>query len=340
MASEDCKQMSMAKGTHTPKVRDERIDSVKYWLIVLVIAGHVFSREEFWGIRECVFVWKWIYLFHMPLFVFVSGYFSRKKDGKALKASIWKIMEPLIIFQAIKIMPKLISASTDDYLSIILTPGYTLWFLLSLIYWRLLLQIIPDRLLNNTKLIIFCTFFISIVAGFFPFGRILSIQRTLSFMPFFFLGYCMKDKKLFLPDRYKPLSFMFLVLMVAIPWFFPNWLGDLNQAEPYDFYYGAFQRLFVFSLSIPMSLAFMNLCINTPWIAKQGQLTMQYYIYHSFAIAPLLAVGGKLGIQPSFFSATIYTLVIIIGIGFALYLPIFRKLTNPSSFLKNDAKKE
>ena len=61
------------------KVRDERIDSVKYWLIVLVIAGHVFMRPEFSHSTACVVAWKWIYIFHMPLFIFISGYFSRKK---------------------------------------------------------------------------------------------------------------------------------------------------------------------------------------------------------------------------------------------------------------------
>lgn len=29
------------------KVRDERIDAVKYWLVVLVITAHVLMRKEF-----------------------------------------------------------------------------------------------------------------------------------------------------------------------------------------------------------------------------------------------------------------------------------------------------
>lgn len=307
-----------------PKVRDKRIDSVKYWLIVLVIAGHVFESSRI--IPECEVLWKWIYIFHMPLFIFISGYFSRKKDKKELKASIWKLLEPLIVFQILTLFLK-------DSISLgnIFTPWWVLWYLLSLIYWRLMIQIIPDKLLKHTKLILFATFCISILAGFLPFNRFLSIQRTLSFMPFFFLGYYMKGKNLYLPDKYKLFSFLFLILMVAVPLYFPQYLGDLNHAAPYGSIFGALKRILVFCLAIPMSIAFINVCPNTSWAVQQGKLTMQYYIYHALAIPVLMVIVGKLNIPTSFVSATIYTLGITVGIGIASRFPYFTKFTNPSS---------
>ena len=77
----NCEQI-LTSDKITSKVRDERIDSVKYWLIILVIAGHVFMRPEFSHSIICAVTWKWIYIFHMPLFVSISGYFSQKKDKK------------------------------------------------------------------------------------------------------------------------------------------------------------------------------------------------------------------------------------------------------------------
>lgn len=192
--------------TETPKVRDERIDSVKYWLIVLVIAGHVLGGE-FSKNPECAAVRKWIYMFHMPLFIFISGYFSRKKR-KDLLTNIWKILEPLIIFHTIGIVAELLVKGSVS-ISRVLTPWYVLWYLLCLIYWRLLLQIIPNSLLNKTRLIVISTFCIGIVAGFLPFEKIFSLQRALSLMPFFFLGYCMRKKSLFLPKKYQILYFLF-----------------------------------------------------------------------------------------------------------------------------------
>ena len=69
----------------TSKGRDERIDAVKYWLVVLVIAAHVFMRNEFKDSSACAVFWNWICIFVMPLFVFISGYNSRKKDKKCKK---------------------------------------------------------------------------------------------------------------------------------------------------------------------------------------------------------------------------------------------------------------
>lgn len=316
--------------TQTLKVRDERIDSVKYCLIVLVIAGHVFNRSEFSELTSCVVTWKWIYIFHMPLFIFLSGYFSKKTTE--LPANIWKLLEPLIVFQALTLIPTFIIKGFS--FGAILTPWYVLWYLLSLIYWRLMIQIIPDRILNNTKLILIVTFCIGVLAGFLPFDKFLSIQRTLSFMPFFFLGYCMKGKNLFLPPKYKPLCFLFLILTIAIPLFFPQYLGSLTHAAPYGNVYGAVKRMIVFALAIPMSIAFINVCPNKPLIARQGRLTMQYFIYHALVIPPIMIVAGKLNIPMSFVSAIILTIVITLGIGIASRLPNFTKFTNPSSFFK------
>ena len=88
----------------TTKVRDDRIDAVKFWLLVLVIAAHVFMRKEFTGSAICAVLWNWILIFAMPLFVFISGYFSRKKDKKVFWLCIWKLLEPLIIFQIIALL--------------------------------------------------------------------------------------------------------------------------------------------------------------------------------------------------------------------------------------------
>lgn len=123
-------------------------------------------RPEFSHSNACTVTWKWIYIFHMPLFIFISGYFSRKKKKAELPASIWKLLEPLIVFQALTLLPRFIVKGFS--FSAILTPWYVLWYLLSLIYWRLLIQIIPDRILNNTKLILIVTFCVSILAGFLP----------------------------------------------------------------------------------------------------------------------------------------------------------------------------
>lgn len=325
----------------TTKVRDDRIDAVKYWLIVLVITGHVFQRPEFHNSTVCIVLWKWIYMFHMPLFIFISGYFSRKKDLYSFWQSIWKILEPLIIFHAIILLPKILHGSADNLIKKIFTPWWVLWYLLSLICWRFALQFIPDKILRHTKIVIISTCFISILAGFLPFDRFLSLQRTFAFMPFFFMGYYMRYymryKNLYLPDKYKPLCIVFLIVMFAIPIFFSQYL-ELTHTTPYSNAYAAAKRIFVFALAIPMSIAFINSCYNMPTIARQGILTMQYYIYHALIIPPLIVFVGKLNIPMNFTTATIITIGIVLGISFVLKIPYVKMLTNPSSLFKNNIK--
>lgn len=142
----------------TTKVRDERIDSVKFWLITLVIAAHVFLRKEFADSTACAVVANWIMLFAMPLFIFISGYFSRKKSKYEFWPSIWNLLEPLIIFQIIA----LLFYNNSITIKGIITPWYMLWYLLSLICWRLLLQIIPDKILiHSTRSNVYAILYIS-----------------------------------------------------------------------------------------------------------------------------------------------------------------------------------
>lgn len=233
------------------------------------------------------------------------------------------------------IFPKILHSGTDNLLEIILTPWWVMWYLLSLIYWRFLLQFLPDKILKQTKIILISTFCISILAGFLPFNRFLSLQRTLAFMPFFFLGYYMRGKNFYLPNKCKPFCVVILILIFAIPLFCPQYIGNLRHADPYGNVLGALRRMFVFALAIPMSIAFINVCYNTPKIACQGRLTMQYYIFHALIIPPLMTIVGKLNIPMNFATATIITIGIVFGISLVLKLPYVKMLTNPSKiFMK------
>lgn len=51
--------------------RDKSFDGLKYILIFLVILGHM-NTSDF----NALWTTKIIYSFHMPVFIFISGYFS------------------------------------------------------------------------------------------------------------------------------------------------------------------------------------------------------------------------------------------------------------------------
>ena len=295
-----------------------------------MIAGHVFN--QFPSSPTCVVAQKWIYLFHMPLFVFISGYLSRKKSNKDFFISCWKLIEPLILFQVIARGAQVVASGTFSFKDAF-TPWYVLWYLLSLLFWRTMLQLLPNKILSKSRLMIISTFAISLLAGFLPFNQVLSLQRTFSFMPFFFLGYYTKGKSIPVPSKFRTLCGVFLILTMLIPIFFSDFIGGLNHASPYGSPIRALSRLLVFGLSVPMSLAFMSICPTHPFATKQGRYTMQYYIFHAFLIRILMRVISLFELPTSFIAALIYTFVIVFVIGMFTRLPFFSKLTNPSSFL-------
>lgn len=335
----NCEQkLTPGMESQTPGFRDERIDSVKFWLVFLVIVTHLTMRKEFADSVACAVLWNWMNVFIMPLFIFISGYFSRKKDKKDFWPGIWKLLEPLVVFQVVA----LLFYGKPLTIKSILTPWYLLWYLLSLVCWRLLLQVVPDKILSHAKLILAGMFCVSLLIGFVPFfGRALSLQRTFSMMPFFFLGYFMKGRNLYLPDKYKPLCMLFLAGILAIALlFFHHRINDLYYATPYQSIHGAAIRLISFALAVPMSIAFVNVFCKPKWAARQGKMTLQYYIFHALVIPnhtsptipPLIVLAGKLNLPMSLGTAAAIAIAVTLGISLALKIPGVRMLTNPSSF--------
>ena len=67
----------------TQRKRDYYFDKVKFVMIVCVILGHTLAHLG--RTRLGVALDSWLYFFHMPVFIFVSGYFpSAVKRGNSL----------------------------------------------------------------------------------------------------------------------------------------------------------------------------------------------------------------------------------------------------------------
>lgn len=81
------------------KERDYFFDNIKAVLIFLVVLGH-FLLPIHEGGNVLVLIKRLIYVFHMPLFVFVSGYFSKRiyKAGKYNFKKILYLIKAYILF--------------------------------------------------------------------------------------------------------------------------------------------------------------------------------------------------------------------------------------------------
>ena len=88
------------------KVRSGYWDNMKILLIFLVVLGHYFGygfvygdlSEGRWIIPNAVY--GFVYMFHMPLFSFVSGYFSKNLD-KCRRRAVPQYLIPYILFNTL-----------------------------------------------------------------------------------------------------------------------------------------------------------------------------------------------------------------------------------------------
>ena len=319
--------------------RDGRLDSLKGFLILLVILGHIIGESE---ITHCnsIGYWfgrikLWIYLFHMPLFVLLSGYFSKRKSSTGeFFQSLKEIALTLLIFQTISLLFQYF-LKQDFTLLYLVIPYWTLWYLLSLIFWRIILQFTPERLLQKPFLILAIVSIIAIFSGLFlPFGIILSLQRTLSFLPFFLLGYYMGQSKIIVPmNIVTKVSALVVILIMSCLVFCGAMPEHSNRLLLGSLRLSMEQipaKLFLFTCSILMSLSFFVVFKELSVLAKIGRDSLFYYLYHGIIIRFIVIPVFKYFNLPwNLITLFSIFLIIVISLWFMSKSKLLFKLTNP-----------
>lgn len=323
--------------------RDIYWDSLKYILIFLVVYGHVI-RHYTTGSPFNMATYNFIFMFHMPLFIFVSGRFSHIRDRQRYKKGIIRLFETFIIFQIIRTAIPLLHGGklTSDCFT---TPNWILWYLVALIYWRLMVYFIPEKWLKHRKRIVAISICISLLAGFIPIGHPFVVQRTLAFLPFFVIGYYSKDFDIKSHINKIPPIAAIVVLCAAfcILFFtmninlsfvhhcsFPYWANDMSHT---------FLRFVARCVFIPSSLILcvmvMRIVPAKTTLAKWGNATMFIYIYHSFAVNFLDAIIHRNILPRNAAMLFVYSVIITFGL---LLLSRFKPLNillNPITHYKD-----
>ena len=106
-------------------------DNLKLLGIFCVILGHLLARIN---VSYASPIYVIIYLFHMPLFVYISGYFAKFN----FKKDVYRILVPFLIIQLSRTAYMcLFESSSYNFFFLFLKPRWALWYLLSLFIWRL-----------------------------------------------------------------------------------------------------------------------------------------------------------------------------------------------------------
>ncbi len=171
--------------------RDYRMDNIKCFLIILVICGHLMELSN----RDSVnIIYKIIYSFHMPAFIFVTGYFARFKPVKILRS----IVLPYVIFQILYTLFDYYILHGSKNLSIqFARPYWIMWYLMAIFAYYMLLPVINVKSAYIRSLLFLISLIISAISGYSSrIGYNLSLSRILVFLPFFIAGVYMSSYKL------------------------------------------------------------------------------------------------------------------------------------------------
>lgn len=263
------------------------IDNIKVVLIFLVVFGHLIERY-IESSNTLMGIYIFIYIFHMPLFIYISGYLS-KNLNKSKKAFFKNLLIPYILLNIIWYILAYIYTGEVDLP--IIRPGWTLWFLLSLFFWRITLKYII-----KIKYILPISFIFGILIGFIPNGSILSFSRTIVFLPFFLLGYYTdihNVKKIFNKVNFG-VCIAGILLFIIISFFISNkeildyrfLYGSHSYKElGMNIYIGIICRILLYICSIILSLFVVYIIPkNKTFFTHIGKSTMYVYVFHTYIV--------------------------------------------------------
>ena len=267
-------------------VRQYRYDNLKFFLIVLVVVGHFVDQYD---AKSDVFksLFVFIYSFHMPLFLFVSGLFTREKP-----VSVEKIIFYFILGYALKMLIYVVDFiyQKDPSFSVFSDSNIT-WYLFALsvflILSRWLRSIKPGCLLPFWILFACFAGYDSSIADF------LYLSRIIVFFPFFLAGYYLTPQKMdaLLQSRVlKVIAFFivfgfFFLCLFKLDLIYPL-RGLFTGRNPYASVssgtFGFFHRLLCYLISSVVGFSVIALMPKSriPVISVFGTRTLQVYFLH------------------------------------------------------------
>lgn len=279
----------------TLKQRINWIDWAKVFAIYLVVLGHLLDTTGKEG-----YISNLIYSFHMPFFFFISGYLFKIKESNFylfLKGSIRSLLVPYVLLNLIGnffLIPTWILSKRwlSEQLFYFLTadchgePGPT-WFLVCLFQVRLLAYfIVRQNPISRSLIVLSCV----LIAYMFPFHLYWRIDTVFMVIPFFIVGYVLKNKLSFFSSK------VLFVLLLCITLFSAMIIGNTNVYlrlfgnYPLLYYPCAFVGIFML-----ISLSFMFNSFNFRFIAISSTGTIVIMALHGIVFLYVITILKYLG---------------------------------------------
>ena len=189
------------------------VDNIKVVLIFLVVFNHLIAFQLVKVDMVVRYVWYGITIFHMPAFIFISGYLS-KKPQDVLK-NVKNLLIPYILGYSLTWYAYIWTGRSMDY-ELLRPSGTVMWYVLALFIYRLTIEA-----LGKIRFIVPLSIIFALWAGTRPeFTTYLSSSRIVVFFPFFVAGYLWKSDYTDVVRKFKGKWILLLVsALLLYGWF-------------------------------------------------------------------------------------------------------------------------
>ncbi|WP_139367395.1 acyltransferase family protein [Metabacillus halosaccharovorans] len=265
-------------------------DNAKFFLIFLVVFGHIirpFIDES----DVMLTIYKFVYTFHMPAFILVSGYFAKGFNKKGYVSKIAKkLILPYLIFQGIYSVYYFAIEKQGASVLDPLDPHWSLWFLVSLFFWNVFLF---GATKLSSKWSLTLAFAIGIAVGYFDIvSNYLSLSRTFVFFPLFLIGFYLKKEHFtFITKPNIRVIAVLLLTITFVSYFYLDFDYEwLFGSKPYSQFgdvsiFNAIIRMGFYTLTLITSLSFLALIpTRHAFFTEWGTRTFYVYLLHGFII--------------------------------------------------------
>ena len=270
--------------------RNYRFDNIKFILITLVVFGHFLELID--G-QTSDNLYRIIYLFHIPAFIFITGYFARFNPSKIVR----NLILPYVLLQIIYLVFHAFVIREKSFVSLQITkPYWLLWYLMTVTFYYLLIPFFETNNRRKQIRIVAASIAVSLLAGFDKnIGYFLSLSRFFTFLPFFLGGYYFAKNSKLEKNIPKKTSSFILPVIAAIGVIL-SIIYIINSPIRYKVLYGSYSYeamtygpeikflLTVFAACWIILLMYVIPNKKLPVISLIGKNTFSVFILHGFLI--------------------------------------------------------
>ncbi|MEV8633747.1 acyltransferase family protein [Streptosporangium sp. NPDC051023] len=269
------------------KKREPYLDNVKFVLIALVVTGH--SLVPTLAAHSAKSAYLFIYTFHMPAFVLISGYLGRNFWNS--NAKINKLVDTMLVpYAFVEIGYALLRyALGQKWTLTIIDPAWLNWYLVALVLWRISTPIWTRM---RQPLLVAVTVYMA--AGFSEISGDFSLDRFFGLLPFYVCGLLLKPEHL---DLLKPLwvritAGVVVVAAIAVAVYIAPRIGLDPVYYRYSFKYmhiswwmGMIVRAGMLVAGLVLSVALLALVPRREtWFSDLGTRTLYAYLLHGVIV--------------------------------------------------------